>query len=526
MSFENKGTITFDIIISLDPDRSGNLICDGVNDHVEIQQAIDRLNGEGGGTIFIKYCGSNYQVNDFIEMKSNVAIYLDNNVTIQQNRPGVGGDWNHNGTFNFQGSLGSEVENAHVICLERARVYGVAEPYESGVMFEYANFCSVVGLEILNVGQYGMRIIHTEDSYFERIYIHQWGLSDGSDVGLALWGGTHRNDFVNLHVDGEDHADAGTCCSITTWGEPFDHTEHNVFLGGVFERSGWSHGIYIHDNFANDVHVRYNTFNGIICRGNTGPASNSSGFKFNPGSHNIIEGAVLEGNNIGLEVNAQVIGGITRLNKISATINDNDVYGIIMGAQDEDTITELNDITATIEGPGNTSRGLIFYPQGTNSVIRKNRFNIEIRDCNYGIVFGASVAADKLPINNEIYCIIKDSITNGVFFNDGALSVNNRFFGYVESVTTVAGIPVGTRFDCPDFITHNWGTQSITGAVNTVVTAHGLAGTVNYVFVTPLQQGCGDVSVSNKGAANFNIDFANQPGGATWYFDWYAVYEP
>ena len=54
MSFRNKGTIGPTVIVSCEPDRSGNFVCDGTADDVQIQEAIDYVNVLGGGLVIIK----------------------------------------------------------------------------------------------------------------------------------------------------------------------------------------------------------------------------------------------------------------------------------------------------------------------------------------------------------------------------------------------------------------------------------------------------------------------------------------
>ena len=66
------------------------------------------------------------------------------------------------------------------------------------------------------------------------------------------------------------------------------------------------------------------------------------------------------------------------------------------------------------------------------------------------------------------------------------------------------------------------GTVSITGAVNLVTVTHELIVTPDHAVAIPQQTGFGDCWVDTFAATTFNINFTNQPGGATWYFDWRA----
>ncbi len=82
----------------------------------------------------------------------------------------------------------------------------------------------------------------------------------------------------------------------------------------------------------------------------------------------------------------------------------------------------------------------------------------------------------------------------------------------VEGVTTPYTNP---GFDVND------GNISITGAVNSVSLDHSLYTTPTLTLVTPVQTGYGNYSATVN-ATQITITFSNQPGGATWYFHWYA----
>ena len=54
MSYQNKGQIPVTVIMSQEPDRSGNYVCDGTNDEVQINAAFAYLDLIGGGIIYFK----------------------------------------------------------------------------------------------------------------------------------------------------------------------------------------------------------------------------------------------------------------------------------------------------------------------------------------------------------------------------------------------------------------------------------------------------------------------------------------
>lgn len=52
--YANQGTIAATAIVSHEPDRSGNFVCDGTADDVEIQAAMTYVTALGGGEVFLK----------------------------------------------------------------------------------------------------------------------------------------------------------------------------------------------------------------------------------------------------------------------------------------------------------------------------------------------------------------------------------------------------------------------------------------------------------------------------------------
>lgn len=75
MAYRNKGSMATTVTVSLEPDRSGNFVCDGAADDVQIQAAIDYVNTLGGGTIYIK--SGTYVITNTIISYSNIEIYGD-----------------------------------------------------------------------------------------------------------------------------------------------------------------------------------------------------------------------------------------------------------------------------------------------------------------------------------------------------------------------------------------------------------------------------------------------------------------
>lgn len=69
---ENKGSVATTVIVSRTPDLSGNFICDGVADEVQINEALDYVNVLGGGQVILKQ--GTYTIVDSIVIPANNII--------------------------------------------------------------------------------------------------------------------------------------------------------------------------------------------------------------------------------------------------------------------------------------------------------------------------------------------------------------------------------------------------------------------------------------------------------------------
>ncbi len=99
--------------------------------------------------------------------------------------------------------------------------------------------------------------------------------------------------------------------------------------------------------------------------------------------------------------------------------------------------------------------------------------------------------------------------------------VGNIYEGSIVTKVDQAYWKVQTIYD--GYAASNNGRLSVTGAVDYVTVTHGLDWPT-VILVTSEQNGTGAVWVSDRGATTFRINFAVQPGGSTWYFDWYAYF--
>ncbi|OYD15245.1 hypothetical protein CH333_06245 [candidate division WOR-3 bacterium JGI_Cruoil_03_44_89] len=60
------------IVISRSPDSTGDFVCDGANDELEIQTALDSINGVGGGVVYVRR--GVYNLNTGVQVRSNCVL--------------------------------------------------------------------------------------------------------------------------------------------------------------------------------------------------------------------------------------------------------------------------------------------------------------------------------------------------------------------------------------------------------------------------------------------------------------------
>lgn len=94
MSYRNKGSIDATVTVTAEPDRSGNYVCNGTNDYVELQAAINDVSNLGGGTVYVKrgtyIVTANPAVaygNVFLVPRDNVYLKLEKDAVMQEVNP-------------------------------------------------------------------------------------------------------------------------------------------------------------------------------------------------------------------------------------------------------------------------------------------------------------------------------------------------------------------------------------------------------------------------------------------------------
>ena len=150
MSYTAMGTTGETAIVSREPDRSGNFVCDGTADNVQIQRAIDHVIELGGGTV--KLLRGEYFLDDVVVVDAPVWI------------KGSGMTW--------QGDeAGTSIVSTGALAGEN-----MFEFFNAGDRFHFAGMSD---LDLLNFdGNNSILIQGLADASFRRIYFNE-GIQNG-----------------------------------------------------------------------------------------------------------------------------------------------------------------------------------------------------------------------------------------------------------------------------------------------------------------------------------------------------------
>ena len=224
MSFENKGSMAITVTVSREPDRSGNYVCDGTADDVQLQLARDYLVALGGGELVI--LGGTYNVD-------SETVILTDDISIR----GVGAATIITPTGAFTtfrvGAAGTLVRDNYM-----------------GHMQLDGNFAGTIGLHIRN----GVR------GNYENLHIHSFD-------NEGIWGEfNHSNWFYGCAVQG--CGIAGTTAGIKLGSEAAgNNLAANSFNFTKCTIEDCYHGVHsvqgVADSFRDSV-IEGNSHHGIL----------------------------------------------------------------------------------------------------------------------------------------------------------------------------------------------------------------------------------------------------------------------
>ena len=280
--------------------ENADFVCDGTNDHVEIQQAIDNL-PSGGGSVYLRE--GIYDIGATITLNNNVALigagagtwlYLANNVD-DDVIYGTGLDNLLVADLRIYGN-GANNTGGHGIYILNAWKFRIEDVWvencdKDGINLTFCWYSTVSNSILDGNGQYGITVAGASQNvnvvgnvctgnvvgglYLEALY---WSTVSGNTTegnlwGIVAWAGSESNAITgNTVVGNSEHGIYG------------HNSKYNTITGNVISSNG-GHGIYLLSD------CDHNTISGNAIDSNSQDTNNvDNGIQIKTSNYNNIQG--------------------------------------------------------------------------------------------------------------------------------------------------------------------------------------------------------------------------------------------
>lgn len=233
MSYENKGSMATTVLVTREPDRSGNHVCDGAADDVQIQAAIDEVGRHGGGLVVLDGGSNGFTTSN----------------TININKHGIEVWQLGDGPIDFDGAGPAIETNADVgNYIRKVRLYNIyINAVDNGnctygVFLEDVQDCAVYNLRVIDISDgIGLGIAENASSEVCHIDIYHTFMHDVKH-GIEVGEGVCQVTVTGGQINGTNAAEASgtygvfqhatgsydlTCVGLTT-----NTYEHGYLLEG------------------------------------------------------------------------------------------------------------------------------------------------------------------------------------------------------------------------------------------------------------------------------------------------------
>lgn len=282
MSFENKGSFTATIVVaaadSLNPGQA-NYVCDGTNDHVEIQAALDALPASGGEVLLLEgtyYVESSITLNSYQILRGQgkgtilttttadldiVTASSKVNITIAD----LCIDGDAGGVANDHGIYFYEVDYSTIY-----NVYS-RDNGEDGINFRFSEYNRIIACDCQG-NRYG--IVLADYSHYNTVI---GNTTQGNTEGILVYNCGHNTIANNVS---RGNSDRGI--------DVYESAGYNTVTGNICEGNG-DYGILI---FRTD----YNAVVGNSCNSNTGDGISVEGDATTNADYNTVTANICSGN--------------------------------------------------------------------------------------------------------------------------------------------------------------------------------------------------------------------------------------
>lgn len=256
--FENKGAMGATVVVaaanSLNQ-AAANYVCDGTNDEVEIQAALDALPATGGEVLLLD---GTYYVEESIVLDSYQTLRGQGRNTI------ITTNTNNLSILTATGTVGTPKEGILIadLCID-----GASQTANEGIYWTYVNHSKIINLWVLDNGNDDIAL---ENCYYNTI---RGNTCSGAFSGIALIYYSSYNSIVSnicsengngIYIEGESNAVVGNICyDNTAAGIYLYYASYNEITGNVCVDNGYYGIIIYYSGAANRIINNELTGNGV-----------------------------------------------------------------------------------------------------------------------------------------------------------------------------------------------------------------------------------------------------------------------
>lgn len=334
--------------------------CDGVDDHVEIQAALDALPTTGGE---VKLLDGTYNC--------EVQIDLDTNQTLR----GCGRNiilTTSTANLVFLSAVGvSGTEKTGIVIADLQIDGGASNLGNVGIYFEYVDYSFIHDV-------YSRR--HKKNAYRAGIALNQ------SDFNIITENTCIDNGYYAIFLlNSDDNTILGNTCQISDENIYLEDSNNNIIAGNISQ--GGSCGIYCHGS-------SYNSVAGNIFQTN----SWSNIYLESSSNNNTVTGNTCRENEYGVYLtdadNNSIIGNICQLNLLAGIYLDTSHNNSIIG----------NNCTENSQTTNNTYDDIYLDDSDYNNIQSNTcRAGAQANKPRYGINIGNVACDNNLVTNNDLY---------------------------------------------------------------------------------------------------------------------------
>jgi parallel beta-helix repeat protein len=408
-NFENKGAMTATIVVAAANSlnrAAANYVCDGVNDEVEIQQALDALPATGGEVVLLD---GTFNV--------EVQINLDSYQTLR----GMG--WNtilttSTADLTFLSAVGGAGTEKVGICIRDMRIAG-DEVSSIGVHFVYVNHSIIEHVISIGHANVGIQINYSKFNQILGNICEENGefgiyINNSSDNNVVSHNICRYNGVAGMAVDASSFnviADNTFEGNYRNGMNIFTYADYNAVLGNTVVNNSET-GIYLVDN------ADGNAISGNACQGN-----DVAGIVLEGCYKNTISGNTCCGNGsaivlvVGADKNdvsgnaitANVVGiflvGSSNNNVSGNIVTGNGMAGILVVEGSDENIIENNHCTQNSQNGAGAASDIELGDDADRNIIQGNtcRAGGLANVPDFGININSADCDGNIVIDNDLY---------------------------------------------------------------------------------------------------------------------------